>query len=183
MAAIIHGFLLLGCVLLVPKLVNRIPLSCLAAILIVTGFKLASPELFRQMYREGKYQFAPFLITVLAIVFTDLLIGILIGLAISTSFILYSNMKRPLLRVVENHIGGEVLRVELANQVSFLNRAAIAQTLDGVPQGGSVLIDARNTAYVDPDVLDLLHDFKDKSAPARDQRQPLGVSRSVFSSR
>ncbi len=167
LAAIIHGFLLLGCVSLVPQIVNMIPLASLAAILIVTGFKLASPELFRQMYRAGKYQFAPFLITVAAIVFTDLLIGILIGLAVSLSFILYSNMKRPLRRVVENHVGGEVLRVELANQVSFLNRAAIERVLNDVKSGGSVLIDARNTGYIDPDVLDLLHDYKNKTAPAR----------------
>jgi len=167
LATIVHGCLLLASVSLAAQWLNQIPLSCLAAILLVTGFKLASPELFRQMYREGKYQFSPFLITVLAIVFTDLLVGILIGLGVSLSFILYSNVKRPLRRVIENHIGGEVLRVELANQVSFLNRAAIAQTLDGVSQGGSVLFDARNTSYIDPDVLDLLHDFKNKSAPAR----------------
>ncbi len=166
-AAIFHGCLLLASVSLAPQVLNQIPLSCLAAILLVTGFKLASPELFRQMYKEGKYQFTPFLITVLAIVFTDLLVGILIGLGVSLSFILYSNVKRPLRRVVENHVGGEVLRIELSNQVSFLNRASLVQALDGIPQGGSVLIDARNSSYIDPDVLGLLHDFKNKSAPAR----------------
>ncbi|QDU47410.1 bifunctional SulP family inorganic anion transporter/carbonic anhydrase [Symmachiella dynata] len=167
LSAIIHGCLLLASVSLAPQVLNQIPLSCLAAILLVTGFKLASPELFRQMYKEGKYQFTPFLITVLAIVFTDLLVGILIGLGVSLSFILYSNVKRPLRRVVENHVGGEVLRIELSNQVSFLNRASLVQALDGIPQGGSVLIDARNSSYIDPDVLGLLHDFKNTSAPAR----------------
>ena len=167
LSAIIHGFLLLGFVVLAPNILNMVPLSCLAAILIVTGFKLASPKLFSQMMSAGKYQFAPFLITVLAIVFTDLLIGVLIGLTVALSFILYSNVKRPLHRIVEKHVGGEVMRIELANQVSFLNRAALEQALDDIPEGGSILLDARNTSYVDPDVLNLVHEFKTTTAPAR----------------
>lgn len=166
-SAILHGFLLLGFVVLAPHILNMIPLASLAAILIVTGFKLASPQLFSQMYAAGRYQFAPFLITVLAIVFTDLLVGVLIGLAVALSFILYSNVKRPLKRIVEKHVGGEVMRIELGNQVSFLNRAALENELDAAPEGASILIDARNSAYVDPDVLNLVHEFKTKTAPAR----------------
>lgn len=167
-AAIIHGVLLLGCVMFLPKMLNMIPLSSLAGILLVTGFKLASPELVRQMYREGRYQFVPYVVTVVAIVTTDLLIGILIGLAVSMSFILYGSMKRPVHRVVEKHVSGDVLRIDLADQVSFLNRAVIEQALQDVPHGGHVLIDARDTVYMDPDVLDMLQDFKNKTAPARD---------------
>ncbi|MCA9079187.1 MAG: bifunctional SulP family inorganic anion transporter/carbonic anhydrase [Planctomycetaceae bacterium] len=166
LATIFHGVLLLVAAVLVPTWINRIPLSALAAILIVTGFKLANPRLFTEMWREGKYNFMPFLATVLAIVFTDLLIGILIGLAISVGFILYSNLRRPIRKIVERHLGGDVLRIELASQVSFLNRAALERVLMEVPRGGNVLLDARNTVYIDPDVLSLIHDFTQHVAPA-----------------
>lgn len=167
LAAIVHGVLLLVCVMLLPTYLNMIPLSCLAAILLVTGIKLASPALVRQMWSAGRYQFIPFATTVFAIVLTDLLKGILIGLGVSLAFILNSNLRRPIRRFVENHLGGNVLHIELANQVSFLNRAALQKVLDELPKGGDVLIDAQNTDYIDPDILDLIRDFKETSAPAR----------------
>ena len=167
LATIVHGVLLLVSVVFLPAWLNLIPLSCLAAILLVTGVKLASPALVRRMWDEGRYQFVPFALTVVAIVLTDLLIGVLIGLAVSIGFILRSNVRRPLRRIVEKHLGGEVVHIELANQVSFLNRAALARVLDEVPRGGHVLLDAQNTDYIDPDVLDLIRDFKEQTAPAR----------------
>jgi carbonic anhydrase/SulP family sulfate permease len=166
-SSVVHGVLLGGAVVFLPGLLNQIPLSCLAAILIVTGIKLASPKLARQMWSEGRPQFLPFVVTVLAIVLTDLLIGISIGLCVALGFILRSNLSRPLRRVMEKHITGDVLRIELPNQVSFLNRAALERVLHGVPSGGHVLIDARDTDYIDPDVLDLLDDFTKETAPAR----------------
>ncbi len=167
LAAVIHGVFLLVSVALLPVWLNLIPLSCLAAILVVTGVKLASPSLVRQMWSEGRYQFAPFALTVVAIVLTDLLIGVLIGLTVSAGFILYSNMRQPIRRFVEQHLGGDVVHIELANQVSFLNRAALSKVLDEVPRGGDVLLDAQNTDYIDPDVLDLIRDFKEQTGPAR----------------
>ena len=167
LATILHGVLLLLSVMLIPVWLNQIPLSSLAAVLIVTGLKLAKPALFRQMWREGPTQFLPFVLTLTAIVFTDLLIGILIGLAVSTLFILRSNLRRPVRQIVESHIGGDVHRIELADQVSFLNRAALAKVLDAVPRGGHVLIDARRTYYIDADVQDLIWEYLDEIAPAR----------------
>jgi len=149
LATLVHGLLLLLCVALLPAWLNMIPLSCLAAVLIMTGLKLASLRLFRQMWREGLNQFLPFFITVAAILLTDLLVGILIGLAFSTVFILRSNLQRPLRQIVEKHIGGEVLHIELAHQVSFLNRVALSKALAAVPQGGHVLIDAPATTQAD----------------------------------
>lgn len=166
LSAIVHGVLLFVSVIFLPEYLNQIPLSCLAAILLVTGVKLASPSLMKQMWNGGRLQFVPFAVTLLAIVLTDLLIGVLIGLVASISFILYSNFRRPVRRVAENHLGGEVLRVELANQVSFFHRAALEKILRGVPRGGHVLLDARNTYYIDPDILDLIRDFRDQIAPA-----------------
>lgn len=166
LSAIFHGVLLVGCVLLVPNLLNRIPLACLAAILVMTGLKLASPKLVKQMWEAGRPQFLPFGVTVVAIVATDLLKGIAVGLLVAVGFILHSNLRRPLRRVMEKHVTGEVLRIELSNQVSFLNRAALERTLHHVARGGHVLIDARNTDYIDPDILDLLEDFRKTTAPA-----------------
>jgi carbonic anhydrase/SulP family sulfate permease len=166
-SAVTHGVLLLVSVVLFPALLNLIPLASLAAILLVTGVKLASPALVRQMWDEGKYQFGPFAATVVAIVLTDLLVGILIGLGISLAFILNSNMRRPVRRYVEHHLGGDVLHIQLANQVSFLNRAALARVLDEVPPGGQVLLDAQATDYIDPDVLDLIRDYAATTGPAR----------------
>lgn len=167
LSAIVHGMLLFTSVMLFPTWLNLIPLSCLAAILLITGTKLASPALVKQMWSEGRYQFLPFAATVVAIVLTDLLVGVLIGLAVSVAFILYSNMRRPLRLFVEKHLGGDVLHIELANQVSFLNRAALSKALGAVRRGGHVLLDAQNTDYIDPDVLDLIRDFTDKTGPAR----------------
>ena len=180
LAAVVHGILLLVSVPLIPMWLNTIPLSCLAAILLVTGIKLASPTLVKQMWNEGRYQFIPFAATVVAIVFTDLLIGILIGLTVSFGFILNSNLRRPMRRFVEKHLGGDVLHIELANQVSFLNRAALAEALANVPRNGHVLLDAQNTDYIDPDVLDLIRDFKEVSGPVRNVEVSLLGFRSEY---
>lgn len=166
LSAILHGILLVGCVMTVPHWLNEIPLSALAAILIVTGFKLASPKLFKEMWSEGRHQFLPFVITILAIVFTDLLTGVLIGLSMSILFILHSNLRRPLRRITEKHASGDLLRIVLANQVSFLNRASLEKALNDIPRGGRVLIDARGTNYIDPDIRDLISDFRDKTSVA-----------------
>lgn len=167
LATIVHGLLLLVSVMFLPAWLNLIPLSCLAAILLVTGLKLASPVLFRQMWDEGRFQFAPFVLTVVSIVLTDLLVGIAIGMAISLAFILASNLRRPLRSIVERHLGGEVLHIELANQVSFLNRAALDQVFNSIPRGGHILLDAQSTVYIDPDILSMIREFKEQTAPIR----------------
>lgn len=166
-ATITHGMLLLICATLLPTVLNRIPLACLAAILLVTGVKLASPQLFRRMWSEGKYQWLPFLATLIAIVVTDLLVGVVIGLGVSIAFLLAGNLRRPLRRIVERRAGGEVLRIELANQVSFLNRPSLERALEEVPRGGHLLIDATHANYIDPDVLSLIREFKRRGGPAR----------------
>lgn len=167
LSAIVHGGLLLASVALLPQAMNMIPLSALAAILLVTGFKLASPKQFKQMWDEGRYQFLPFIATVVAIVLTDLLIGILIGLGIAVLFILNSNLRRPVRRIIETHRCGDVMHIELANQVSFLNRAAISRVLDEAKPGSNILIDASDSDFIDPDLLSLFRDFKENVAPAR----------------
>ena len=166
-ATVAHGVLLLACVVLLPAWLNRIPLASLAAILLVAGVRLASPALVRRMWSGGRDQFAPFVVTLAAIVLTDLLVGVLIGLGVSAAFILWSSARHPLRRVVEKHPAGDLLHVTLANQVSFLNRAVLDRTLNGVSRGGQVLLDARHTHYIDPDVLALIRDFTEVTGPAR----------------
>ncbi|TVP99512.1 MAG: sulfate transporter [Planctomycetaceae bacterium] len=180
LSAIFHGGYLLAAVVFLPELLNLIPLSSLAAILLMTGFKLASPKLVKQLWGEGRYQFLPYLFTVLAIVATDLLIGIMIGLVVALAFILYSNYQRPLQMVIEKHLGGELHHLQLANQVSFLNRAALDKTLNSIPSGAHALIDARSTAYIDPDILSLIKDYKNKTAPARGVEVSLRGFRPVY---
>ena len=166
-SALIHGLLLAGCVVFLPRVLNTIPIASLAAILLMTGLKLINRKIIRQMWKEGPNQFLPFAVTVLAIVFTDLLVGVLIGLGVSVVFILASNVRRPLRRVMEKHVGGEVLRIILPNQVSFLNRGKLVSVLDDIPRGAKVLLDAHDTDYIDPDILDLLHEYDTEIAPAR----------------
>ncbi len=165
-STVVHGVLLLASVALIPLWLRKIPLASLAAVLLVTGVKLANPILFRQMWKGGRSQFIPFMATVLGIVFTDLLVGILLGAATSIGFILRSNFMQPIHRVVERHVSGEILRIGLPNQVSFFKRAALEKVLREVPRGGHVLLDARSTNYIDPDVLDLIEDFGKTIAPA-----------------
>jgi carbonic anhydrase/SulP family sulfate permease len=167
LSAIFHGILLAVCVIALPTWLNLIPLSALAAILIFTGYKLASANLFRRMWRRGPNQFLPFVATVSAILLTDLLVGILIGLAISTAFILQSSFRHPFRTHLEKHVGGDVTRVELSEQISFLNKAALQRALRAFAPGQHVLLDARSTAFMDPDVEDVLQEFAQVSGPAR----------------
>jgi carbonic anhydrase/SulP family sulfate permease len=165
-STVAHGVLIAGCVFLIPGFLNQIPLSALGAILLVTGLKLASPAVFRQMWEEGRAQFVPFSVTVLGILFTDLMVGILLGLGTSIGFLLHSNLRRPLRRILEKHPSGEILRIELSHQVSFLSKATLEKNLREVPRGGHVLLDARNADYIDADILDFIHDFQSTIAPA-----------------
>ncbi|MBM3856548.1 MAG: sulfate transporter [Verrucomicrobia bacterium] len=167
LATIVHGLLLMVSVLFLPSFINQIPLSVLAAILVVVGFKLAAPRLFINTWNEGPSQFLPFIITVIGIIFTNFLIGVLIGLCVSLLFLLYTNWQRPVVEVLEKHAAGEVLRIALGNQVSFLNRPSLAKALNAVAFNSHLLLDARNTDYIDPDILSLIHDFLRTKAKVR----------------
>jgi len=167
MSTIIHGFLLLISVALIPVILNRIPLAALAAILLVTGYKLCNPALFRNMFRLGKYQWVPFVVTVVAIVLTDLLIGVGIGLGVSILALLYGNYKNSYYFHKEKHREGEAILIHLSEEVSFLNKASIKLTLQHLPDNSTVIIDARDSQYIDHDVLELIRDFKEVQAPGR----------------
>lgn len=162
-SAVLHGVLLLGAALAIPFVLNLIPLACLAAILFVVGYKLAKPTLFKSMYRLGWYQFIPFVVTVLGIVFTDLLIGIGLGMGVAIFFILLNNYRNPYFLANEPHKPGDLIKIKLSEDVSFLNRASIMRTLDEIPPNMKVEIDASRSASIDYDVYELIKDYEEKA--------------------
>lgn len=179
LSAIIHGVLLLVCVISIPSLLNKIPLSALAAILLLTGYKLAKPSFFKQMFSNGKYQFVPFIVTVIVILAIDLfkiyppvsgkglVIGVGAGIIAASGAILFGNLKNSYYFHAEKHTEGDTINIRLSEEVSFLNKAAIRQTLDNIPANSTVVIDANNTRYIDFDVLELIKEFRDIKAPLK----------------
>ncbi|RYY21099.1 MAG: SulP family inorganic anion transporter [Chitinophagaceae bacterium] len=167
MSTIIHGMLILACSALIPWMLNKIPLGALAAILLVTGYKLAKISVFKSMYANGRFQFMPFIVTVIAVVFTDLLTGVALGLLVSMFGVMYVNMKNPYYFHKRNYHQGEKITIALSEEVTFLNKASIKLTLDQLPAGSSVVIDASNTRYIDFDVMEIIKDFKEIQAPEK----------------
>lgn len=160
MSTIIHGFLLLVCVVSIPAILNKIPLATLAAVLLLVGYKLAKPSTVKHFWEKGKYQFVPFIATVIGVVFTDLLKGVALGIVISIIFVLKGNLKRAYSFRKEQYEDGDVIHIDLAQEVSFLNKAAIKSTLAEIPENSKVIINAADTVYIAHDILDLIREFK-----------------------
>lgn len=164
MSAIIHGFFLLISVVLIPTLLNKIPLSVLAAILLVVGYKLAKPALFKQMYALGWKQFVPFMVTVLGIVFTDLLTGITLGLAVGILVILIKSYQNShFLHIEDKSNGSNNVKMTLAEEVTFFNKGAILKELHSLPKETYLELDVRKTRYLDNDIIEILEDFAHKA--------------------
>ncbi len=160
LSAIIHGFLLLISVILIPTLLNKIPLSVLAAILFLVGYKLAKPSLFKHMYRLGWKQFIPFVVTVGGIIFTDLLVGISLGLGVGIIVILIKSYQNShFLHIVDKSNGRHKIRMTLAEEVTFFNKGAILNELDKLPENTYLELDVRKTQYLDNDIIEILDDF------------------------
>jgi MFS superfamily sulfate permease-like transporter len=161
LSSFFHGILLLLSVIALASVLNKIPLACLAALLLVVGYKLAKISLFKSMYRLGWDQFLPFLVTVISIQLSDLLKGIGIGMAVSIFYILRNNYRRAYFFHKESHHEGEKIIIQLAEDVTFLNKGSIALTLDHIPGNSHVLIDGTKSHNIDLDVLEIIHNFKD----------------------
>ncbi|GAA4040517.1 SulP family inorganic anion transporter [Flavobacterium chungnamense] len=161
MSAIIHGVLLLVSVLAIPSILNKIPLATLAAVLLLVGYKLANPKTIKHFWEKDKiYQFIPFIFTFIAVVATDLLKGVALGMVINIVFILIGNSKRAYNFKVEDYHEGDIIHIDLAQEVSFLNKSAIKDTLNKIPKDSKVVINASATVYIAHDVLDLIREFK-----------------------
>ena len=164
LSAIVHGFFLLISVILIPTLLNKIPLSVLAAILLIVGYNLAKPGLFIKMYQLGWKQFLPFTVTVLGIVFTDLLVGIGLGLAVGIVVILIKSFQNSHFLHIENKSNGKhKIKMTLAEEVTFFNKGAILNELDRLPKETYLEIDVRKTRYLDNDIIETLDDFAIKA--------------------
>jgi MFS superfamily sulfate permease-like transporter len=164
LSAIIHGLLLLISVILIPTLLNKIPLSVLAAILLVVGYKLAKPKLFIQMYKLGWKQSIPFTVTVLGILFIDLLYGIGLGLAVGIVVILIKSFQNShFLHKEDKSNGVQKMKMTLAEEVTFFNKGAILKELDALPENSYLELDVRKTRYLDNDIIEILEDFAFKA--------------------
>ncbi|MDT0676429.1 SulP family inorganic anion transporter [Autumnicola musiva] len=165
MSAIIHGFLLLISVIVIPNILNYIPLSVLAAILFIVGYKLAKPALFIKMYKAGWKQFVPFIITILGIVFGDLLIGISLGLAVGIVVILIKSYQNSyFLHIEHQDNGNKTVKMTLAEEVTFINKGAIIKELNNLEENSVLILDVTKTTYLDSDIIEILDDFRIKAA-------------------
>ena len=163
-SAIIHGFLLLISVLIIPTLLNKIPLAVLAAVLFIVGYKLAKPALFVTIYKQGWKQFIPFIVTVLGIIFTDLLVGIGLGLAVGIIVILIKSYQNShFLHIEDKSNGAQKLKMTLAEEVTFINKGAIMNELEHISADTKLEIDVRKTRFLDYDIIEILDDFSLKA--------------------
>lgn len=164
MAAIIHGFFLLISVILIPTLLNKIPLSVLAAILLIVGYKLAKPSTFKAMWNAGWKQFVPFIITVIGIFFIDLLWGIGLGLAVGIIVVLFKSYQNShFLHKEDVSNGKQRMKMTLAEEVTFFNKGAILKELDQLPEDTYLELDVRKTRFLDHDIIEILDDFTEKA--------------------
>ena len=167
-ATIIHGTILFISVVTIPVFLNLIPLACLAAILLMVGYKLSKLSLYKSMYKLGWDQFIPFMVTIVAILFTDLLKGIGIGMALAVFFILKKNYQHSYYQKRESSSdGNEIITLKLSEEVTFLNKASIQDKLDHIPNGSKVIIDGSKSVNIDYDVLEIIQDFRDHGALQR----------------
>ncbi len=160
MSTILHGFLLLVSAITIPKLLNMIPLSSLACVLLMVGYKLAKPQIFKHMYKLGSEQFVPFILTIIAMILTDLLKGVGVGMIAAIIYLLYNNFCNAYHQIEGKGGKGNKYIIKLAEEVSFLNKGSILRMLKAIPENSEVLIDGRKSSSIHYDVIEMLHDFK-----------------------
>ena len=175
MSAIFHGILIVLSVMLLPTVINMIPYAAFAAILLQVGYKLASPKLFKHMYSLGRFQFIPFIVTVVAIVFTDLLMGIIIGMGVAIFNILMANYRTPII-LEEQQAKDNCVKITLSQEVSFLNKGGLLQTLNHIKPGTRLIIDATKSISIDYDIIEVIEAFKEKAMHTNIELEIIGIS-------
>lgn len=173
LSAFTHGVFLLLAVLLVPFVLSKIPYASLAAILLITGYNLTKPKLYKNVWNSGQKQFIPFVITIIVILLTDLLIGVSIGLLISIYFIIQNNFKADYKITKAQHHGIETFQIKLNSNVTFLNKVKLRKTLDQIPEYSVLTIDGSECNFIDYDILEVISEFDYK---ARDRHIELYLS-------
>ena len=155
LSSILHGFWIMLCVIFIPHILNKIPLPVLSSVLLLVGYKLAKPELLKSMWDKGPNQFIPFIVTILAILFSNLLIGISIGITVGFIFVIRSNIHKSIVQVQE----GSRHLIKFHKDVSFLHKAELQKMFMAIPENSSVVIDGSNGVFVDEDIVDLIEEF------------------------
>ena len=155
LSTILHGVWIMLCVIFIPHILNKIPLPVLASVLLLVGYKLAKPELLKTMYAKGLNQFIPFVVTILAILFSNLLIGITIGITVGFIFVIRSNIHKSIVQVQE----GNRHLIRFHKDVSFLQKSELQKMFMAIPENSSVVIDGSNGVFVDDDIIDLIEEF------------------------
>jgi MFS superfamily sulfate permease-like transporter len=163
LSAFTHGLFLLLAVVLVPFLLNKIPYASLAAILLVTGYNLTKPKLYRNMWSLGWKQFIPFALTIIVILLTDLLIGVSIGLLISIYFIVRNNFKAEYKITKTQNQGVDTYLIKLNSNVTFLNKVNLQKALDQIPEYSVLTIDGSECNFIDYDILEMISEFSNKA--------------------
>ncbi|MEN8138669.1 MAG: SulP family inorganic anion transporter [Bacteroidota bacterium] len=175
MSTIFHGILILISVILLPLILNMIPYAALAAILLQVGYKLARPSLFKSMYALGRYQFIPFIVTVVAIVFTDLLVGITVGMVFAIFNILMANY-RTSINLEEVKAKDNCVKITLSQEVSFLNKGGLLKKLDHIEPRTKLIIDATKSVSIDYDIIEVIEEFKEKAKYKDIELEVIGIS-------
>jgi MFS superfamily sulfate permease-like transporter len=158
-----HGVFLLLAVLFIPFMLNKIPNAALAAILIITGYNLTKPKLYKNMWTLGWKQFLPFVFTIIVILLTDLLIGVSIGLLMSTYFIIQNNFKAEYRTQIKKVDGRDVFYIKLNSNVTFLNKVNLKKALDSIPEDSILTIDGSECNFIDYDILEIISEFDTKA--------------------
>ena len=154
-STIAHGVILLLSIVLIPEILRLIPLACLAGLLIFVGYKLVKPELIREMYQKGITQFLPFMVTIVAVVFTDLLQGVFCGILVAVFFILKTNFRQSIILV--NNGSGFLLK--FTKDVSFLNKSTLRNMFQKIPPYATMVIDGSDSQFIDHDIKETIVDF------------------------
>mgnify|MGYP003908088257 CR=1 FL=1 len=177
LSAFTHGLFLLLAVVLIPFLLNRIPYASLSAILLVTGYNLTKPKLYRSMFNLGWTQFLPFILTIVVILFTDLLIGVSIGLLLSIYFIIRNNYKEEY-KISKKELNGILTEyIKLNTNVTFLNKVNLKKVLDEVPRNSILTIDGSECNFIDYDVLEVISEFENKAKDRNIDLHLIGIKK------
>ena len=163
MSSFLHGLLLLVSIIFLSKLINLIPIASLASILLIVGYKLFKPTLFKEMYYKGWFHFIPFISTILGIIFSNLLYGILIGLGIALLEVIWNHYRLPFNFCPKSNVDGNKVTIELSETISFINKPSILNALNQLPECSHVTIDASNTKYIHSDVVSAIYSFKERA--------------------
>lgn len=175
LSAILHGLLLFICVISIPEILNEIPLASLASILIIIGYKLAKPALFKQMYKMGWEQFVPFMITIIGIIFSDLLFGITLGFSLAIFIILRHHFLNSHDMIKTRGKNKTQYCLKLAEEVTFLNKGSIINELKNIPEGAEVVIDGSRSKIIDHDIKEVIQNFILNSKTKNIQVKLIGI--------